>query len=99
MRTAHWIGLMFALGACNQGGGSMVMDSGRDAPAVIAGCDARIAAKQTSCGAPPELAGLYRNAWCSMSTNDAELGCFEALSCAQIETEIHAGNFPCIGAP
>lgn len=72
-----------------------------DAPAIAldggSDCDARIAAKQASCGAPPSLAQLYRDMWCGMSPTDADITCFVALTCEEMQAEIHAGNFPCLG--
>jgi len=78
------------------------IDASVDAAVGDAGidCDGRIGAKQASCSAPPSLAKLYRDAWCGMGPTATGVTCFENLSCATMESEIHAGHFPCLtGTP
>lgn len=92
-------GLLFA--GCDLGDTAQSIDAtSGDAVAqndgTAASCDARIGAKQALCGAPPSLAQLYRDMWCGMSPPEAGIACFESLSCAEMEQEIHAGHFPCV---
>ena len=91
---------VFVLAACGQAAAPSDARAPNDAvmpaDANDQSCDARIGAKQASCGAPPQLAVIYRDMWCGMSPTSDDLSCFEALTCEQMETEIHAGRFPCL---
>lgn len=91
------VSLALSLVACDHAAAPANTDAFVVADAPAGSCDARIGTKQASCGAPPSLAQLYRDMWCGMSPSDADIACFEAMTCQQMETEIHAGHFPCIG--